>query len=86
MSNLLLILSISCAVWGVVSTIIISTYLSKHGVKINILFLRVLVLKYLSQYHEISNKENGKTGPWFYSYIISMNLALILAIVGLILK
>jgi hypothetical protein len=41
-----------------------------------------LVLKYIYQYHKITLQEHGKPGPWFYSYIISMNLALVLAIIG----
>jgi len=86
MGDLFLILSIMCALWGVVSVIVIASYLSKHGIKINIIFFRALALKYLSQYHEISKRESGKAGPWFYSYIISMNLALVLAIIGMILK
>ncbi len=85
-SNLFLILAILCGLWGVVSIIAIASYLSKHNIKINIVFFRVLALKYLSQYHEINRKESGKTGPWFYSYVVSMNLAFLLAIFGIILK
>ena len=86
MSDLFQIANIVCVLWGVVSMIFIASYISKYGVKINILLFRVLALKYLSQYHEISKRENGKSGPWFYSYIVSMNIALILAVIGMILK
>ena len=55
-------------------------------VKINLIFFRVLVLKYIHEYHRITRQENGKPGPWFYSYIISMNLALVFAIAGLVLR
>jgi uncharacterized oligopeptide transporter (OPT) family protein len=79
-------LAILSAVWGIVSSIVISSFLSKRGIKINLLFFRVLVLKYIHQYHKITMQENGKPGPWFYSYIISMNLALVFAIVGMVLK
>jgi hypothetical protein len=86
MSFLFLVLAIVCVLWGVVSSIAIASFLSRRGIKINLLFFRVLVLKYIYQYHQITKQENGKPGPWFYSYIISMNLALIFAIVGLALK
>ena len=86
MSDLFFILAILSAVWGIVSSIVISSFLSKRGIKVNLLFFRVLVLKYIHQYHKITKQENGKPGPWFYSYIISMNLALIFAIVGIVLK
>ena len=72
--------------WGIVSVIVIASFLSKRGIKINFLFFRVLMLKYIHQYHKITMQENGKSGPWFYSYMISMNLALVFAIVGIVLK
>lgn len=86
MSYLFVALAILSALWGVVSSIVIASLLSKRGIKINFLFFRVLIFKYVHQYHQITKQENGKPGPWFYSYIISMNLALVFAIVGLALR
>ena len=86
MSEIILGLAIVSVFWGVVSAIVIASFLSRRGHKISFLFFRLLILKYIHQYSEITTKENGKPGFWFYSYIISMNLALILAIVGLALK
>lgn len=86
MSDLFLALAIICIGWGIVSIIAIASYLSSHGVKINFLLFRLLALKYIHQYHEITKRETGKTGSWFYSYIVSMNLALVLAIVAMLLK
>ncbi len=86
MSNLFFIVAILCVVWGVVSSIVITAFLSNRGIKINFLFFRILVLKYIHDYHTITVRESGKPGPWFYSYIVSMNLALIFAIVGIVLK
>jgi len=85
-SDLFFMLAILSAAWGIVSAIAIASFLSKRGIKINFLFFRILVLKYIHQYHKITTQENGKSGPWFYSYIISMNLALAFAIVGIVLK
>jgi len=86
MSNLSFVLSILSAVWGVVSSIVVASFLSDRGIKINWLFFRVLVLKYIHQYHEITKQENGKPGPWFYSYVVSMNLALVFVIIGVVMK
>jgi hypothetical protein len=86
MNNFFFVLAILGVFWGIVSSIVISSFLSKRGVKINLLFFRILVLKYIHQYRKITMQENGKPGPWFYSYIISMNLALIFAIVGMVLR
>ena len=79
-------LAILSVVWGVVSSILIASFLSKRGIKINLLFFRILVLKYIHQYHSITTQENGKPGPWFYSYIISMNLALVFVVLGMLLN
>jgi hypothetical protein len=86
MSDFFFALAIIGVFWGIVSSIVISSFLSKRGVKINLLFFRILVLKYIHQYHSITTQENGKPGPWFYSYIISMNLALLSAILGMVLN
>lgn len=86
MSDLFFVLAFLSVAWGIVSAIVIASFLSKRDIKINFLFLRVLMLKYVHQYHKITTQENGKSGPWFYSYIISMNLALVFAIVGMVLK
>lgn len=85
-SNTLFILALGSAVWGVVSSIVITAFLARRGVKINYVFIKVLILKYIYQYRKITMQENGRPGPWFYSYVVSMNLALVLAIIGIMLK
>ncbi len=79
-------LAILSALWGVASSIVIASFLSKRGVKINWLFFRVLVLKYIHQYHQITKQETGKPGPWYYSFIASMNLTWIFVILGIVFK
>jgi uncharacterized oligopeptide transporter (OPT) family protein len=86
MSTPLLILAILSALWGVVSSLVIASFLSRHGVKINYLFLKVLMLKYIHHYRKITMQESGRPGAWFYSFVISMNLALALAVIGLALR
>ena len=86
MSNLFFMIAILSAIWGIVSSLVITSFLSERGLKINFLFFRILVIKYIHQYHKITMQENGKPGPWFYSYILSMNLALVFAIVGIVLR
>ena len=72
--------------WGVVSSIVIISYISRRGVKINYFLLKLLILKYVHDYYKITKEESGKPGPWFYSYITSMNLALIFVVIGIILR
>ena len=86
MSNVFFGLAIVSVFWGTVSAIAIASYISSRGHKINILFFRLLIFRYIQQYYEITTQENGRPGVWFYSYITSMNLALVCAIIGAVLK
>jgi len=86
LSEILLGIALGSVAWGVVSAIVIASYLANRGRKINFIFFRILILKYIHEYYEITQQENGKPGFWFYSYVVSMNLALVLAVIGLILK
>jgi uncharacterized oligopeptide transporter (OPT) family protein len=85
MSSPLLVLAIFSALWGIVSSLVIASFLSKRGIKINYIFFKVLMIKYIHQYRKITMQENGRPGPWFYSFVISMNLALIFVIAGIVL-
>jgi len=60
--------------------------LSKRGVKINFFLLRLLIIKYIQQYKHITLAETGKVGPLFYPCIVSINMTLIFAIIGFLVK
>ena len=85
-SNVFLVLAIICVLCGVVSSIMIISFLSKRGTKINYFLIRIYIYKYINQYRKITIEETGKVGPLFYSFIISFILALIFAIFGILLK
>ena len=72
--------------FGIVFMIMIMSFLSNRGIKINYIFLRLYIFKYLHRYRQITIEENGKPGNLFYAFIFSMNLALVLAIIGIILR
>ena len=86
MNSTLLALAILFLFWGIVSMMAMVSFCSKRGIKINWVWIRLYVFMYISQYREITIKENGKPGPWFYSFIVSMNSALFFALIGLITK
>ena len=86
LSNVFLILAIVCVLCGVVSSVMITSFLSKRGTKINYLLIRIYIYKYINQYRKITEEENGKVGPLFYSFIVSFILALLFAVVGAIIK
>ena len=73
-------------IFGIVFMIMITSFLSNRGIKINYILLRLYIIKYVHQYRKITMEENGKPGNLFYAFIVSMNLALVLAIIGIILK
>ena len=86
MSNLFFVLAFISVISGVVSSIVITSLLSERGIKINYPFIKVLIIKYVHQYRKITLQETEKPGLWFYSFVISMNLALTFAIIGITLK
>jgi hypothetical protein len=86
MSNAFLILALVFVGLYVILSIMIVHELSKRGVKINFILLRLYLIKYIHQYKQLTVKETGKPGPLYYPCIVSVNLALVLAIVGLILR
>lgn len=84
MNDFILGLTIISVIWGIVSAIVMTVHVSRRGQKINILFFKLYVLKYIHQYRKITAEENGRPGIWYYSFIIAMNFALIIAILGIL--
>ena len=85
-SDLFLSLALLSVVWGVVSMVAMTSFVSDRGTKINYFLYRLYVIKYVNQYKQITEQENGAPGAWLYSFIISINLALVFTIVGAVLK
>ena len=86
MSTLFLILVLVSVACGIAASIMITSFLSRRGVKVNYLFLRIFIFKYVQQYRRITTEETGKPGPLFYSFIAAWILALLFGVVGAILK
>jgi len=86
MVNVLLGLALVFVGLFVILSIMIVHEVSKRGVKINFFLLRLYIIKYIHQYRKLTLEESGRIGPLYYPCIISVNLGLILAVVGLILK
>jgi len=84
MSEILLVAAIISVIWGIVSFIAIVSFLSQRGEKINFFLIRLWFFRYLKRYSEITTAESGRPGPWFYSCIVSLNLALVFGIAGII--
>lgn len=85
-STILIAVALVSVVWSVVSSLVIADVLQKRGIKINWIFLRITIIRYVRQYRDVTRQETGHTGFWFYSFVIAVNLALVTAIAGLILR
>jgi len=85
-SNLFLGLGLLSVGWGIVSMIVITSLVAARGTKINYFLYRLYIIKYVNQYKQITEAENGEPGLWFYSFVVSMNLAFLSSVIGLILK
>lgn len=80
------ILAATCIVWYIVATIRIMDYVQKKGVKINWFLIRMLLFSYVGKYRKLTREETGKTGDWFYHFVIAINAALIFAILAILVK
>jgi len=81
MENVILFLMLVSAGVFVTLAMMMVHEVRKRGVKISFLWLRLYIIKYMHQYKQLTKKETGKTGPLFYPCIVSINMALVLAVV-----
>lgn len=86
LSNLFLAMGLAAMLFNVVVTMVIISKLSNRGVKINFFFLRLLYPKYVHQYKKMVFQETGKESPLYFLWLVSINLALALCIVGILIK
>jgi aryl carrier-like protein len=86
MANLVLILLLVSAGLGVVFSMMIVHEVSKRGVKVSFVWLRLYIIKYIHQYQQLTRKDTGKVGPLYYPCIVSYIMALVFLIVYLIVR
>jgi uncharacterized oligopeptide transporter (OPT) family protein len=86
MSTLFFILALIGIACGIVASVMIASFLSRRGIRINYLLIRLFIFRYVRQYREITIDETGKPGPLFYWFVTSWNAALVFAIVGIVLE
>jgi hypothetical protein len=70
-----------CVVWAVVAAILISADLHRRGMAVSVVWLRLMILKYLHEYSRITREETGHVGPLFYHYVVPLNVALVIVAV-----
>jgi hypothetical protein len=62
-SDLFFALGLVSVALGVVSMIAITNFVAGRGTKINFFLYRIYIFKYVNQYKQITEAENGKPGP-----------------------
>ena len=82
--EILIALCICCAFWNVAVTLIIYDNLRKRGNPAGFLWLRLMAPAYAFRYKKITRSETGKTGTLFYHWILSINLALVFAVIAVL--
>jgi hypothetical protein len=82
--TIFLALCVLCGLWNVVISLIVYNSLKIRGVPVSFFWLRMMVPKYVFQYKEITHSETGRAGPLFYHWLISIDLALVFAVIAVI--
>ena len=77
-------LTLAAAVINVVILILIMAALDRRGHKTNMLLARIYTYKYLKAYKEATQQETGRTGPLYGLWILTITLALLLAVAGVL--
>ena len=67
----------------IIATMMIYSYLERRGEKLSFIWLRLLIFSYVNKYVKITKRETGKIGYIFYIWLISINTALLCAILVL---
>jgi hypothetical protein len=85
-SGVLLAVAVACAAWATASAIMITRMLERRGLTTPLPFIGMFLFRNLARYRGITLRETGKVGTVFYSYVIPINAALILALAALALR
>lgn len=78
-STLCIIGAALCAIWSVVTIVLITVDLDKRGVKTSWLFMGPYIFRNLDLYRHKTIEAGGKIGWLYYSFLTTINGAWILA-------
>ena len=81
---LLVSMAVGSVIWYIVTTLLIYGNLRGRGQRVSFMWLRVMGPWYVSRYKEITRSESGRVGNLFYHWVVSINLALVSALLALV--
>ena len=73
-------IAIGFGIIGIITAIMITSYMDKRNIRTPFPFIGVLLFRNLALYRKTTIEETGSVGSLFYIYLISMNSALVLFI------
>jgi len=79
-SGVVLILVVACVIWSVVSYVLLTAALDRRGVKTPFPFMGALLFRNLRRDSDLTDEETGRVGGLFWSYVVAINAALVLAV------
>ena len=77
-------LALAAVVANIVTLLLIMGALDRRGRKTSVLLARIYTFKYLKMYKEATRLETGNTGPLYGLWILTINLALVFAVAGVL--
>lgn len=81
-----LIVGAGCLAGHVAASMLIVERLRRRDIRINWVFLRLLIIRYAHQYRTLVREETGRTPPLFLAWVISINALAACAVTALLLK
>jgi hypothetical protein len=84
--SILLGLGAAAAIVHVATFIMIMAWLDRHGHKTSIVLARIYFYKYVKAYRDQTVKETGKPGPLYRVCIGAIQMALVFAVAGVIMR
>jgi hypothetical protein len=77
-------IAIGFGIIGVITAIMVTSYMDRRNIKTPFPFIGVLLFRNLALYKKTTIEETGSVGSLFYIYLISMNTALVVFILFMI--
>jgi hypothetical protein len=75
-----------CAVWNGATSVRICGELRRRNMKASYFWLRSMAPIYAHRYKKVTTEETGKPGSLYYQWIVSINLAWVLAVAAILIK
>jgi hypothetical protein len=80
----LVFFAVAGAAWATVAAVLMTRWLSRHGVQVNWVLWRLVMPGYVHRYQTMTREMEGHTGPLFAHFVVPINLALLFAVAALV--